>query len=105
MPAEAPKTQDAPEKPSNERLEQGSASSSSKLCEIVVAYRYLHILEKEAHDAMVELAARRTAGDTFDFEKHIQETLKSLPKIKLDMKSIMNMPGISNLFSIFQGKK
>lgn len=88
-----------------EKDTQSQPATNERLCEIIVAFRYLHILEQEAKDAMVELASRRAAGDPFDFEGHISKTLQSLPKIKLDMKSIMNMPGISNLFSIFQGKK
>lgn len=85
--------------------ETNQPTPSIKLCDIIISYRYLHILEQEAKDAMVELAARRAAGDPFDFEKHINDTLQSLPKIKLDMKSIMSIPGLSNLVSIFNGKK
>lgn len=91
--------------PAKEETIETQTVSSERLCEIVVAFRYLHILEKEAKEAMVELASRRSLGDTFDFESHIAKTIQTLPKIKLDMKSIMDIPGISTLFSIFQGKK
>jgi hypothetical protein len=63
--------------------------SNSKLCEIVVANRYLGAMREEAIASMQELAKRRAAGDTFEYEKHIDELLAGLPKFDLDLTKIM----------------
>jgi len=56
--------------------------SDEKLCEIIVSNRYLACMD--------ELSARRVAGNVFPYEKRIEELLASLPKINIDLKSIMN---------------
>lgn len=68
--------------------------SNNKLCEIIVANRYLGLMRDEAILCMQELAARRTNGDVFDYENHIDMLMKSLPKINLDMAKIMKIPGL-----------
>lgn len=69
--------------------------SNNKLCEIVVANRYLGIMRDEAIASMQELAKRRVAGDEFAYEQHIEQLLSSLPKINLDLNQIMKkMPRI-----------
>lgn len=68
--------------------------SSNKLCEIIVANRYLGVMRDEAIMCMEELAKRRTAGDGFEYEKHIDLLMQSLPKIRLDMAKIMKVPGL-----------
>jgi len=68
--------------------------SNNKLCEIVVANRYLGTMRDEAIMCMEELAKRRANGDIFDYENHIDQLIKTLPKIHLDMAKIMKIPGI-----------
>ena len=69
--------------------------SNNKLCEIVVANRYLGIMRDEAIASMEELAKRRAAGEEFAYEQHIEQLLSSLPKINLDLNQIMKkMPRI-----------
>ena len=65
---------------------------ATKLCEIIVANRYLGIMKEEAVLCMQELARRRGLGDDFEFEKHIQEQQVKLPKIKQDMNKILKNP-------------
>lgn len=69
-------------------------TSNNKLCEIVVANRYLGVMREEAIMCMEELAKRRANGDNFDYENHIEQLIKTLPKIHLDMSKIMKIPGI-----------
>ncbi len=59
--------------------------SMKKLCEIVVADRYLGSLNSEAIMCMQELAERREAGDTFDYESFIDDSLKKLPVFKTNL--------------------
>ena len=63
--------------------------SNNKLCEVIVANRYLGIMKDEAIAAMQELAKRRGSGDSFEYEKHIDELLAALPKFDLDINKIM----------------
>jgi hypothetical protein len=63
--------------------------SNNKLCEIIVAQRYLGIMKEEALVSMEELAKRRTNGDQFAYEKHIDELFETLPKLNLDLNSIV----------------
>lgn len=66
--------------------------SNNKLCEIVVANRYLGIMRDEAIACMNELAQRRNNGDNFEYEKHIDELMSTLPKINLDLNKILKFP-------------
>lgn len=53
-----------------------------ELCDVVVAFRYLGLFRERATKCMEELAQRRMHGDDFEFEKQIDETVKSLPVIE-----------------------
>jgi hypothetical protein len=83
---------------------QATTATNEKLCEIVVVNRYLGLMEKEAVICMEELATRRANGDTFEYEKQIDEVFNTLPKFKLDMKKILNQasPNISSIFSFLK---
>jgi hypothetical protein len=65
---------------------------ATKLCEIIVANRYLGIMKDEAILCMQELARRRGLGDDFEFEKYIVALQEKLPKLKLDVEKIMKNP-------------
>ena len=81
--------------------------SNEKLCEIIVAYRYIGILQDQSVMAMEELANRRGAGSEFQFENHIETMKSSLPKIDMDLNKIFKGGGdmFSGLGSVFSGKK
>jgi|SRR5271166_3415818 len=67
--------------------------SSEKLCEMIVCDRYFGFGEKISPICMEELARRRIAGDTFEFESYIDQTYKELPVLDLnipDIRSILN---------------
>lgn len=53
--------------------------SSEKLCEMIVCDRYFGFEKKIDSLCMEELARRRIAGDNFNFEAHIDKTMKELP--------------------------
>lgn len=63
--------------------------SNDKLCEVIVAFRYLGTMKEEALISMTELAKRREEGDTFPFENKIETLLNDLPKINLDIDKIL----------------
>lgn len=69
-------------------------TSNTKLCEIVVANRYLGVMREEAIMCMEELANRRAAGDVFEYENHIEKLLASLPKFNFDAKNLFKTPRI-----------
>jgi hypothetical protein len=56
--------------------------SSTKLAEMVVAYRYLGVYRDLAIVAMEELAKRRGNGDPFEYEGYIKEKLEAMPKLE-----------------------
>lgn len=60
--------------------------SSYKLCDIVIAYRYLGMFKNLFMSCMEELGKRRSSGDNFDFEAYIDNNLLEMPKI--DIKGI-----------------
>lgn len=62
--------------------------SSDKLCQIVVAHRYLGFSEDLAILAMEELGKRRVAGDSFDFESCIDSSLAQLPPLNFNFSDI-----------------
>lgn len=66
--------------------------SNTKLCEIVVANRYLGMMRAEAISSMEELAKRRAAGDIFEYEKIIEDLISTLPKFDLDLDKILKNP-------------
>ena len=64
----------------------------TKLSDIVICYRYLGFNAEMAKIAMEELGTRRAAGDSFAFEKYIEDSLKDLPNLNLphvDLRSIL----------------
>jgi len=55
--------------------------TSEKLCEMIVVDRYFGISPETTIMCMEELASRRAAGDTFAFEKYIEESQDKLPSL------------------------
>jgi len=53
--------------------------TSKKLCEMIVADRYFGCYKEMAVFCMEELAKRREAGDAFNFEQVITDSMKELP--------------------------
>jgi hypothetical protein len=73
--------------------------TSEKLADIIVSNRYLGLYEDVAIAAMEELAKRRVGGDSFDYEKYIDEKLNELPKIQFKMPQIQ----ANKLFDLLKG--
>lgn len=78
----------------NELESKISNLTNDRLCEIIVANRYIGIMQQEAIECMKELAKRRGLGNVFNYEMHIETLLSSLPKINLDLNSILKLPKI-----------
>lgn len=74
-----------------ESIKNISKYTSIKLADIVIAYRYLGLYEKLSLAAMEELGVRRGAGDIFDFEKYIEDNIKTLPKLEFKIADISEM--------------
>lgn len=55
--------------------------ASKKLCDMIVCDRYFGCYKEMSIMCMEELAARRIAGDNFDFESYIDNSYKELPKL------------------------
>jgi hypothetical protein len=55
--------------------------SSVKLCEMIVCHRYFGSYKEISILCMEELARRRIAGDNYNFEDYIEESLKQLPPL------------------------
>ena len=53
--------------------------SNEKLCEMIVCDRYFGFANKVSAICIEELGKRRLAGDTFNFEQHINTITKELP--------------------------
>jgi hypothetical protein len=68
--------------------------SNEKLCEMIVCDRYFGFGEKFDTFCMEELAKRRVAGDTFNFESYIAQAQSELPVLDFtaipDLRTIMN---------------
>ncbi len=62
--------------------------NSVKLCDIIISYRYLGLYKFLYVLAMEELAKRRIEGDSFDFEKYIEESSKELPKLEFNITDV-----------------
>ena len=62
--------------------------TNEKLCEMVTCDRYFGFGQKIAPICMEELAKRRMAGDTFDFEGYIIKAQKELPVLDFNMPDI-----------------
>jgi len=56
---------------------------SEKLCEMIVADQYFECYKEMSACCMEELAKRREAGDVFNFEQFINDSMKELPVINL----------------------
>jgi hypothetical protein len=79
-----------PEDASSEEFKENIPQmSQDKLCEIVVCFRYLGLMQEDAVLAMEELAARRANGDQFNFEDRIVELTKDLPMINIDINKML----------------
>jgi len=59
--------------------------SNEKLCEMIVADRYLGFGKKISIVCMEELAKRRLAGDTFHFESYIDKVQGEMPELNFNM--------------------
>jgi hypothetical protein len=57
--------------------------TNEKLCEMIVCDRYFGFGQRIDIMCMEELANRRIAGDTFDFESYIEQQYKELPVLDL----------------------
>jgi len=66
---------------------------SHKLCDIVIANRYLGMFKNIHKECMSELGKRRANGDSFNFEEYIDKNLEEMPKIQFkvsDISSVLN---------------
>jgi len=68
--------------------------SSQKLCEMIVCDRYFGFGQSISVMCMEELARRRLAGDSFNYEAHIAEISKEMPELDLsitpDIRTVLN---------------
>lgn len=67
--------------------------SDEKLCEMIVCDRYFGFEHKISVICMEELAKRRTSGNTFHFESHIEQLQKEMPVLDLvnpDLRSMLH---------------
>jgi len=67
--------------------------SNEKICEMIVCDRYLNFGPKISTICMEELAKRRLAGDTFNFEGHIKNLQSEMPVLDFtipDIREILN---------------
>lgn len=62
--------------------------TSVRLCDIIVANRYLGFYKALQIPCMEELAKRRIAGDQYEFEQYIEDQLKDMPKIEFDLTNL-----------------
>jgi len=73
--------------------------TNEKLCDMIIADRYLGFRQKIAPICMEELAIRRAGGDNFKFEEYIEVEYKKLPKLDF------TIPDIKTALSNAIGKK
>lgn len=73
--------------------------TSEKLCEMIVCDRYIGFNKEAAELCMLELATRRTNGDTFNFEEYIENSQKELPLLNF------SMPDLRDILTQIVGKK
>lgn len=62
-----------------------------KLCDIIIAYRYLGMFKDLYKPCMEELSKRRDSGDQFNFEDYIENNIKELPKIEFNISDLTEM--------------
>lgn len=97
---ESSEEQFASETPSDEEIAKDIPNQpSEKIADIVISFRYLGLYKNLSVTAMEELSRRRESGDEFQFEKYIENNLKSLPK--LDFK-LPDMDGILKSFGKYK---
>lgn len=72
---------------------------SYKLCQFVVAYRYINYNKELAICAMQELGKRRASGDNFAFESVIESSLAELPELNFEL------PDLRSIVSQFSSVK
>ena len=77
--------------------------STNKLCEMIVAYRYLNFSEESAIICMQELGKRRAEGDDTKFEDIINNMQKELPPLEFQVPSMKS--ALSQLTNIFKVAK
>lgn len=82
-------TDEMPEVSEEEFKENILKMSQDKLCEIIVCYRYLGLMQAESILAMEELAARRARGEVFNFEERIEKLSEGLPSIHIDLNKML----------------
>lgn len=83
----------------SEAIKNISNYSNEKLADIIITHRYFGLYENLSIAAMKELATRRTNGDKFEYEKYIEENLKSLPQFKLQKFSMKDaFATLKNMF-------
>jgi hypothetical protein len=75
----------------NKVKEKVPSFSSEKLCEMIVCDRYFGCYKEVAVICMEELGHRRATGNTFDFESHIENLQKDLPKLDFDNLNIRDV--------------
>lgn len=78
----------------NEVLSNLDKYSSQKLSEMIITHRYFGFYPNIAVAAMEELSKRRCNGDNFDYEKHIEEGLNSLPKLNFKIGDAFNLANL-----------
>lgn len=64
-----------------------------KLCEMIICDRYFGFEQQLSIMCMEELAKRRAAGNTFDFESYIEMGAKELPSLDfsmMDIRTVLN---------------
>jgi hypothetical protein len=73
--------------------------SPTKLCELIAVARYFSMDQQIAIMCMQELAGRREAGDTFDFEAYIEQAYQQLPPLNFAMPDIrFNLQQVINAY-------
>ena len=84
-------------------LEQVKANlpqyTNEKIADMIICDRYFGFGQKISVICMEELAKRRLAGDSFDFETYINEKQKELPVLDFKMPDIRTA-----LHQVIQGK-
>ena len=73
--------------------------SSTKLADMIIVHRYFGLFKTAFGVAMDELSRRRINGDSFDYEKYVEDNLNSLPKLDFQVGDIFS------LISSIKGKK
>ncbi len=74
--------------------------SNEKLCEMIVCDRMFGFQEAISSVCMEELAKRRVAGDTFNFEKYIEQVQSEMPVLDFSV-----MPDIRTVLHQAIGRK